>query len=354
MNMRTLESRFAGAMLSLPRGVIEALLGSMPASAGRTGLDPRCEFMLRGIELSGRPEPHTMSVAEARDEYRQVGGISRPPRAIASVTNRTIPGPAGDIPVRVYLPEFALGRELPALVYYHGGGWVIGDLDTHDGLCRELAAESDCAVIAVDYRLAPEHRFPAALDDADAAFRWVTERGPQLQVDPTRVAVGGDSAGGNLAAVVCQRALAGGGPVPAFQLLIYPVTDLNFRTQSYELYGEAHFLTRALMDWFRGHYLGATEGAMLEELCSNPEVSPLLGKELEGLPSTLMITAEFDPLRDEGLAYARRLADAGVDVSYRCHAGLIHGFANLHDRIPASSRAIREAAVALRLALSRP
>jgi acetyl esterase len=354
MNMRSLESRFAGAMLSLPEGVIKALLDSMPAGAQRQGLDPRCEFMLRGIELSGRPAPHQMSVAEAREEYRQVGGIARPPRAIASVTNRTIPGPAGDIPVRVYLPTFALGRELPALVYYHGGGWVIGDLDTHDGVCRELAAESGCVVIAVDYRLAPEHRFPAAVEDAQAAFRWVSERGPEVQVDPTRVAVGGDSAGGNLAAVVCQRALAGGGPLPAFQLLVYPVTDLNFRTSSYELYGEGHFLTRALMDWFRGHYLGATEGVMLEELCGNPDVSPLHAKSLEGLPSALMLTAEFDPLRDEGLAYARRLAEAGVEVSYRCHEGLIHGFANLHDRIPASSRAIREAAVALRLALSRP
>ena len=239
-------------------------------------------------------------------------------------------------------------------MYFHGGGWVLGDYPTHERLIRDLVNRSGAAAAYVDYTPSPEAHYPTAINQAYGATKWVAEHGREIGVDGSRLAVAGNSVGGNMAAVVALMAKDKGTPKIRYQLLLWPVTDANFDTGSYKEFAEGHFLTRALMDWFRGQYLGATEGVMLEELCGNPDVSPLHAKSLEGLPSALMLTAEFDPLRDEGLAYARRLAEAGVEVSYRCHEGLIHGFANLHDRIPASSRAIREAAVALRLALSRP
>jgi acetyl esterase len=237
---------------------------------------------------------------------------------VGNVEDRTIPGPAGDIPVRIYTPAEASG-ELPALVWYHGGGWVIGTLDSADYACRMLTNASGCKVISVDYRLAPEHKFPAAVDDALAAHAWVSENGGEFGVDARRVAVGGDSAGGNLAAVVAQLT-RDAGRKPAFQALVYPVTDYGVDTQSYQENGEGYLLTRDSMEWFYDHYVNDPAEA------DDPRLSPLRAEDLAGLPPALIITAEFDPLRDEGEAYASRLKEAGVPVTQRRYGGQIHGF----------------------------
>jgi len=263
------------------------------------------------------------------------------------VEDRRIPGPGGEIGVRLYQP-FAGGVQRPLLVYYHGGGWVVGDLDTHDGACRFLALQAGVNVLSVDYRLAPEHRFPAAVDDAVAAFRWAVLHAPELASDPARVAVGGDSAGGNLAAVVSQLTARDGGPRPAFQLLIYPVADLSTKHESYRLFREGFFLTEKQMDWYRGHYLSD------ESAARDPRASPLLAEPLKNLPPAYVATSGFDPLRDEGERYARKLEAAGVPVTLRRHGGLIHGFANATGVGTSSRRAMEEICAALRAALRSP
>jgi acetyl esterase len=213
------------------------------------------------------------------------------------VEDLTIPGPGGAVPVRVYASERAGVR--PALIYFHGGGFVFGNLDTHDAVCRALAKESGAVVISVDYRLSPEHKFPAAVEDSHAVTVWVAANAEHLGVDARRIAVGGDSAGGNLATVVAMRCRDAGGPALASQVLLYPVMDFSsFETGSHREWGEGYFLTRAAMDWFSGHYLASAD------LARHPEASPLLAPDLRGLPPALVITAEFDPLRDEGEAYA--------------------------------------------------
>ncbi len=208
------------------------------------------------------------------------------------------------------------------IVFFHGGGHVIGDLDTHDQPCRFLARHSGALVLSVDYRLAPEHRFPAAVDDALAAFRWAHREAEALGGDPRRIAVAGDSAGGNLAAVVALRAKLDGGPAPAFQALIYPVTDYSANHRSAELFGEGFFLTQRQMDWYRDHYFAT------EDERRDPSASPLLASDLSGLAPALVVTAGFDPLRDEGEAYAKRLREAGVATTLRREPDLVHGFIN--------------------------
>ena len=239
----------------------------------------------------------------------------------------------------------ALDATLPALVYFHGGGWVIGDLDTHDGVCRLIANAAQCAVISVDYRLAPEHKFPAAVDDAWAATRWIVGHAGQLAIDPTRVAVGGDSAGGNLAAVVALMARDAGGPTLALQVLQYPVTDLSAETRSYQDFAEGYTLTRTGMRWFKAHYLDKPEDAR------DWRVSPLLAPSLAGVAPALIVTAGFDPLRDEGTAYAERLRDAGVTVDYVCYGGMLHGFTPMGKLIETGNRAVTLIAGAMRQAL---
>ncbi len=265
---------------------------------------------------------------------------------MASVEDRTIPGPAGDLPVRVYVPTDAPGPR-PALVYFHGGGWVIGDLDTHDGTCRAVAAASGVTVVSVDYRLAPEHPFPAAFDDCVAATRWVADNAAELDVDPGRLAVGGDSAGGNLAAAVAL-ALRDGGPPLRFQLLVYPVTDGSLSRPSIDENGEGYFLTKDTMAWFWNHYMGDVD-------CTQEPLASVLhcaDGALPGLPPALVITAEFDPLRDEGEAYAERLRAAGVPCEASRYDGVIHGFFSMGDAIPEGKAAIDEAGEALRRALA--
>lgn len=244
-----------------------------------------------------------------------------PATPLPLVRDLTVPGPGGAITARLYRP--AAEGVLPGLVFFHGGGWVIGDLDSHDDLCRDLAAQAGCAVLAVDYRLAPEHRFPAAADDAIAATRWASANAAELGIDPARLAVGGDSAGGNLAAISALAARDAGTPIAA-QLLIYPVTDMSrLEGESYAACGEGYGLTAGAMAWFRDHYL--TDAAAARDW----RVSPLLTADLGRLPPALVVTAEFDVLRSEGEAYAKRLADAGVRTELARYDGMIHGFASM-------------------------
>ena len=251
------------------------------------------------------------------------------------------------MPARLYDPAPDRGPR-GLLVYLHGGGWVVGSIDTHDPVCRFLAHAADVGVLAIEYRRAPEHRFPAAVDDAFAAFRWAAGNAGALGCDPARVGVAGDSAGGNLAAVVAQLAARDGGARPALQLLSYPVTDVSRKHPSYRLFADGYFLTEREMDWYRGHYL-PDEGA-----ARDPRASPLLASDLHGLPPAVVLTAGFDVLRDEGEAYARRLAEAGVPVRLRRHAGLIHGFCNATGMSRSARAAMEEATGWVRDALATP
>ncbi len=254
-----------------------------------------------------------------------------------------VPGPAGDIPVRIYKPRGA-GAGLPVLVYYHGGGWVIGDLDTHDYAARELCVGANCVVVAVDYRLAPEATFPAAVDDSWAALQWVAANAESLGGDPSRIAVGGDSAGGNLSAVMSLLARDAGGPKLAFQLLIYPAVDMEFSRPSSDENADGYVLTKDHMIWFRAHYLRS------EADRTDFRASPLLAENHSGLPPALIITAEFDPLRDEGRDYADTLQAAGVAATLSNYEGQVHVFFQLSPILDGGRKAVDEACAALRKA----
>ncbi|WCO67653.1 alpha/beta hydrolase [Iamia majanohamensis] len=268
--------------------------------------------------------------------------------AVGSVEDRTIPGPAGEVPVRVYRPEGAPGPA-PILVWYHGGGWVIGDLETTDGAARSFCHGAGAVVVSVDYRLAPEHPFPAGPEDAWAALTWVADHAGEVGGDPARIAVGGDSAGGNLAALVALRARDEGGPALVHQLLAYPSVDLAMGHPSIEENGEGYFLTKASMEWFRLHYLGAERE---HGDPTSPEVSPLRADDLSGVAPAQVLTAEYDPLRDEGEAYAVRLAEAGVAVDLVPHPGLVHGFLGFGTLSPDAAAATEGAVQRLRQALT--
>jgi len=310
-------------------------------------LDPQARNVINLVIKSGRPAYHTLSPKDARQLFRETRPASTPtPPEIGAVRNLMADGPGGPIPLRVYRPTgVAAATPLPALVYFHGGGWVIGDLDTHDVQCRQLTAEAGIAVIAVDYRLAPEHKFPAAVDDAWAATRWVAAHGSELGVDAQRLAVAGDSAGGNLAATVALLAREAGAPAIALQVLVYPVTDVGAESQSYRDFSDGYLLTRESMRWFTNHYLTSARDA------EDWRASPLRAQSLARLPPALVVTAGFDPLRDEGAAYAARLTDAGVLVDYVCYGGMIHGFMPMGRLIDTGNRAISHVAASLRQAL---
>jgi acetyl esterase len=305
-------------------------------------LDPQAQAVLDQLAALGIPDFTTLEPQAAR----QLSNVLPPsPPEVASVQDRKVPGPAGEIPVRVYTPEGS--APFPGLVYFHGGGFVICGLDSHDGVCRELANESGCVVVSVDYRMAPEARFPAAPEDCYAATCWVAENAGEVGVDALRLAVGGDSAGGNLAAVVSLMARDRSGPALRHQLLVYPVTDCSFSTASYLENAEGYMLTREMMEWFWGHYLGSEGDG------THAYASPLRAEKLSGVPPAHLITAEFDPLRDEGEAYAERLRAAGVAVTGKRYDGVIHGFFSMSDAIDAGRAAIREAGREMRLALGR-
>ncbi len=296
-------------------------------------LDPQCRAYL---EVAVPVDE--LSVADARAMIEQnAPGLFGEPDPIGLVLDQTLPGP---IRVRVYQPR-AAAPELPVLVYFHGGGWVYGSIETHDGVCRALCARTPCVVVSVDYRLAPEHRFPAAVEDAWAATAWVAEHARSLGGDPARIAVGGDSAGGHLAAVVARRARDRGLAL-RHQLMIYPVTDCRFDTPSYAECAEGYGLTQAAMRWFWNHFLGP-EGDP-----GDPEASPLRAPDLAGVAPATVLTAEYDPLRDEGEAYAARLREAGVPVTLTRYDGLIHGFIRMAALVDRTQQGLDECATALR------
>ena len=264
---------------------------------------------------------------------------------VYSVKNTSFPGPAGDIPVRIYRPPG--NGVFPLLVYYHGGGWVIGDLDTHDSTCRMLCGLARCVTVSVGYRLAPECKFPAAVNDCYAVLEYAAKNAAQLEADPLRLAVGGDSAGGNLAAVMTHLTRDHGGPTLKCQLLLYPVTNTtSFETTSYTRFAKGYFLEKPAMQWYLDQYLNSPEEAM------DHRVSPLIAESLGNLPAAQIVTAGFDPLRDEGAAYAQCLRQAGVSVDYTCYGETIHGFAGMTEVIPGAKKAMEEIAKKLTQVLS--
>jgi acetyl esterase len=287
-------------------------------------LDPGIAASLQQMAGAGLPPVSSSDPQTARAVLRQIsmgGGDPTGGYVVDSVTSNVI---AGSIPVRVYAPEHA--APIPTIVLFHGGGFVIGDLDTHDAVARRLSNDVGAVVVSVDYRLAPEHPFPAGVDDAEAATRHVIAQIDDFGGDPARVAVAGDSAGANLATVTAQTLTADGIPLAA-QLLAYPPADPTGEYPSITENGDGYFLTRADMEWFFGHYLGMdVADPRAREFAQDPRVSPLLAASLAGLPPAIVATAEFDPLRDDGDAYAAALAAAGVHVDHRQFPGLIHGF----------------------------
>src|SRR6202158_2054249 len=286
-------------------------------------LDPDAAAVLKAFQESGLPPYETVSASEARELYLKARFVSNPePPELELVAPLAIPSPTGPIPARVYTPK-ALRKTnglAPCLVFFHGGGWTIGNLDSHDVVCRKLADEAQLIVISVDYRLAPEHKFPAAVDDAIAATKWIANNSKQLGVDASRLMVGGDSAGGNLAAVVAISARDGNGPKIAGQVLIYPATDFAMTHPSHSEPETSILLTHSVIRWFRDNYLNGTADV------GDWRASPARAKTLIGLPPAYVLTAGADPLRDEGDEYAMRLKQAGVPVTYRTFPGQFHGF----------------------------
>ena len=304
-------------------------------------LAPEARAFLDQLAALGAPPLEALPLDQGRQVFAQLlGSADREP--VHRVVDGSIPVDGGEIPVRLYVPG---GGRYPVFVYYHGGGWTFGDLDAYDHSCRALANAAGCLVASVAYRLSPEHRFPVAPHDCYAALQWAAANAASFGGDPARLAVGGDSAGGNLAAVVAQMARDRAAPALRYQVLVYPVTDHGFETASYRENGEAYLLTTALMRWFWSQYLGGHgDGA-------SPLASPLRCGDLTGLAPALVITAEFDPLRDEGEAYAARLRTAGVAVTQTRYDGMIHGFFTLTGVFDRGRHAVSQAASCLRAAL---
>jgi acetyl esterase len=308
-------------------------------------LDAEVRILLDLMEQSvrdGRPLLHTLPYDKGRAAVDKMSEDSEAaPPEVAGTSDGTIDVPGGAIAYRRYRPLGVAGASLPTLIYYHGGGWVIGTIETHDSTCRRLANNSRCQVISVGYRLAPEHPFPTPGEDSLHAFRHIRDNAAAFGADAARLAVGGDSAGGNIAAVICQACKLTGEAMPAFQMLIYPATDARRQTESARRFSEGYFLTRDLMDWFWRAY--APAGTDL----TDPRLSPLLAADVSGLPPAFVLTAGFDPLRDEGRAYADRLIDAGVKTTYVNYPGTIHGFFSLTRFLQQGLRANDEAAAVL-------
>ncbi|MFC6835918.1 alpha/beta hydrolase [Halomarina ordinaria] len=300
-------------------------------------LDPQAQAVLDLLDSVPRPPTHALSVTSARSALEEFF-TDEDPDPVGDVADFSIPGPETDIPVRLYLPE-AEGPH-PALVYLHGGGWVLGGLDTHDATCRGIVTRADCAVLSVDYRLAPEHPFPAALEDSYAAVEWTVENGERVDIDTDRVAVGGDSAGGNLTAGVTLMARDHGGPDVAHQVLLYPAvaSPLVHDFESYEENGEGYFLETESMRWFYERYITRATDQR------NEYAAPLLAADLSGLPPATVVTAEFDPLRDEGREYGDRLGDAGVPVTHHHYDGMIHGFSSMEEFVDAAGESLDDVA----------
>ena len=309
-------------------------------------LDAEARMLLDLMEKAvqdGRPKLNTLPYAVGRQAVDKMSEDSEAdPMPVGEVTDGAFAGAGGEIRYRRYHPQGVAAGPLSTLIYYHGGGFVIGNIETHDSTCRRLANKSRCQVVSIDYRLSPEHPFPASTDDGVAAFRHIRDNAASFGVDPTRIAVGGDSAGGAIAAVVCQAVRdAGDKQGPAFQMLIYPATDSSKQSASRVAFAEGYFLTKELMDWFWKAYVPA--GTDLADL----RLSPLLAKDFKGLPPAFVLTAGYDPLRDEGRAYADRLIDAGIKTTYVNYPGTIHGFFSLTRFLSQGLKANDEAAAVM-------
>jgi acetyl esterase len=317
----SLAHRAARALLAAPTPVLDRLIGAPPVVVDGRVLDRRVQALLSvGERLAPSTESaRSFDVEERRRQMDRMAAAGMPQRRGLHVLERRIEGPGSELALRIYRP-FGLGPTPPAIVYFHGGGWAVGSLDSYDGTCRLVADDAGSVVVNVAYRLAPEHPYPAAYEDCLATYRWVLAHAGELDVDAERVAVMGDSAGGNLAAAVALATRDADVPPPRAQTLVYPATEASLDRPSHQLFSEGFGLTRADMEWYRGMYLPDRSTWDL------PTVSPLRAPSLEGAPPAIVATAGFDPLRDEGLAYARRLDQAGVGVWSRCYDDMVHGF----------------------------
>jgi acetyl esterase/lipase len=310
-------------------------------------LDPQAETIIGLVKQAGLPEFWQLTPDQAREQFASRVQKMEARESIYRSRDQRIPGPASDVPVRIYWPREAKGSELfPALLWFHGGGFVIGDLDTHDSACRLLANQTDCMVVAVHYRLAPEFKFPAAVEDAHAALRWLALHGREIGADTDRIAVGGDSAGANLASVMAILARDEGYPKLAFQLLIYPCTAPEPEMPSHRKFAEGYLLTRNNIVWFYKHYLRTQRDI------KDFRFAPLVTEDLSNLPPALLLVAGYDPLRDEGVAYAQRLIEAGNRVTLVNYEGMIHGFILAGGVLDAAKRAVAQSAAALREAFA--
>jgi acetyl esterase len=312
-------------------------------------LDPQLKAYADQLAAMGSPPRHTLTPERVRMTMAaelELQADQAMPEPVARVENGMIPGPAGEVPIRIYTPQG--NGPFPVVVYFHGGGWVLGTLETHDRICRAVTNGASCVVVAVNYRLAPEHRFPAAPEDCYAATRWAARHMEEINGDDARLAVAGDSAGGGLAAVVALMARDRGGPSLALQTLVYPITDLRMTSASYEENAHAPMLTRDDMLWFREHYVRDARDVL------DPLASPLLAQNLSGLPPALLVTAGYDPLRDEGEQYGERLQVAGTHVTVHRYGDLAHGFLGLDLIVDRAREARAETISALRDALTVP
>jgi len=342
---RQVERAVTRALVSLPPPLLHRVIGPPRQSPDGLALDPQLQGLLWLIEAFRIPRFAGGAVAEARAQLERTAptlDLSRAPRVAAY--DREVPGAAGPLRGRVYVPPSAPATGGRGLVFFHGGGWVVGSIESHDRLCRALADEASAVVVSVDYRLAPEHPFPAAVDDAIASTRWILSHAATLGLDAARIAVGGDSAGGNLAAVV-SLALRDDERRPAFQLLLYPATDLTRALPSHAMFRDGFFLSSAAGDWYLGHYLARPGDA------TNPLASPLFAPDVSHAPPALVLTAGFDPLRDEGLAYARKMEEAGVTVEHVRVDGQVHGFLLLGGALRGAADTVHLLAQRLRAAL---
>ncbi|HTR85876.1 MAG TPA: alpha/beta hydrolase [Reyranella sp.] len=347
---RELQGKAANMALRMPISWVNILAGAPVSVDGRV-LDARTQWFLQLLARSGQQPLQSLGVAQARAEFdifqAIMGGRALP---VGEIIDRTIAAPAamhgGRLRVRLYRPAGSVARLLPAILFFHGGGFTIGSLEGYDLPCRYFCNRTGCAVVAIDYRLAPEHKFPAAIDDAVAAFRWLASDGAGFGIDPARIIVAGDSAGGTIAAVLAQL-MRGEACTPCLQWLIYPATDMSVDWPSHTSCGEGFLLTLSDMQWFLGQYLHEPAEA------ADPRVSPLRAADLSGLPPALVFTAGFDPLRDEGQAYADKMQAAGVKTIHREFDSLIHGFICMRGALQAAARAMDDMVVGLRHELAR-
>lgn len=310
-------------------------------------LDPQVADLLRAADEAGVPPIHSLPYKEAREFYlltsKKLAG--EPPDKL-DVSDLIIETSVAPVPIRIYRPPGTSDQPLPALVYFHGGGWCIGDLDSHDHVCRWLAAHSACVLISVDYRMGPEHKFPAAVEDAFAATEWIASHAAELKIDANMIGIGGDSAGGNLSAVVTLLAKEQGGPHLVCQLLIYPATDMLMRFPSHVSCGDGYRLTRTSIVWFINGYL--RDGEDMYDF----RASPLMAENHANLPPAFILTAAFDPLADEGEAYANKLKEGGVAVKYHCYEGMVHGFIAMPGAVDMAKTALLDAAGYIKQQLS--